>query len=365
MAYENEAEQVEAIKKWWKENGISVLTGIVLGFALLFGWRTYQDYTAQQASQASVMYEQVLYALDQGEKTKAREMASKLLSEHSNSDYAILTALNLARQDLEDNDIEAAHARLQWVIDQNKSESFNHLARLRKARLYLAQEKIDAAQQIVNVKEIGQFAGAYAELRGDIAVANKDKNVARIAYEEALNGEDLSQAHRQLVQMKLDDVGGKKSDEKQVVVATPPTQFESETANTTEDENKTDTVSEVTQPTTAPEEVPVTEETATEKTTDTTLPLATNPIVSAPTAPPVLEPEEKKTDVNVEPVAETKETAASEEKGVATEKEVVQPTKEDVIEKPKTEALPVINNPIESVPTTMPVLEPMQPASSN
>jgi len=37
--FSTEDEQVEAIKKWWKENGTSLIVGVVLGLSVLFGWR--------------------------------------------------------------------------------------------------------------------------------------------------------------------------------------------------------------------------------------------------------------------------------------------------------------------------------------
>ena len=45
-------EKLELLKKWWKENGGSIITGVVLGLALLFGgkaWFAYQDRQAAPA----------------------------------------------------------------------------------------------------------------------------------------------------------------------------------------------------------------------------------------------------------------------------------------------------------------------------
>ena len=37
--YETEEQQVEAIKKWWKANGNTLIIGAVVGLAGLWGWR--------------------------------------------------------------------------------------------------------------------------------------------------------------------------------------------------------------------------------------------------------------------------------------------------------------------------------------
>jgi predicted negative regulator of RcsB-dependent stress response len=207
--YETEDQQVEELKKWWKENGKSVITGVVIGFALLAGWRWWQTYTEQQAQIASSIYEQVLFSLEKEEKPeKANEIAGKLLSNHSGSPYAVLAVFNLARHDLENGDIDSAHARLQWAIDQNSHLSeLTHIARLRKTRLFLSQEKWAEAKSLITGIEVAQFKGAYAELRGDIAVAEGQIDEARTAYEEALETEDLSFQHREWVQMKRDNLG--------------------------------------------------------------------------------------------------------------------------------------------------------------
>jgi predicted negative regulator of RcsB-dependent stress response len=213
-AYESEQEQIETLVKWWKENGTAVVAGFLIGLGLLIAWRWWQIYTTQQAQLASVTYDQVLYALEKGEPEKARQAVQMLLSKHSNSPYAALAVLNLARQDLKQGDIEASHARLEWVIEQNHSvPELTHVARLRKAKLFLAQHKIAEAKKLLaNVTTQPDFAAAYAELKGDIAVAEKQIEVAHQAYTQALASEDLAPKYRDWLQLKLDDLGASKAD---------------------------------------------------------------------------------------------------------------------------------------------------------
>ncbi len=52
--YRTDEEQVEALRKWWLENGKSVIAGIVIGFSAIFGWRAWQDHTIVQAEAARV-----------------------------------------------------------------------------------------------------------------------------------------------------------------------------------------------------------------------------------------------------------------------------------------------------------------------
>ena len=51
--YVTDDEQVERIKKWWSDNGSSVVAGLVIGIGGLMGWRYWVDYKDNQAAEAS------------------------------------------------------------------------------------------------------------------------------------------------------------------------------------------------------------------------------------------------------------------------------------------------------------------------
>ena len=50
-------ERVEDLKKWWKENGASIIVGIALGVMAIFGWRYWNSYRDAQAETASRAYD--------------------------------------------------------------------------------------------------------------------------------------------------------------------------------------------------------------------------------------------------------------------------------------------------------------------
>jgi len=255
-----EEEQVEAIKKWWRDNGMTVFVGLAIGVGLLIGWRWWQTHTEQQAQQASMTYESMLSELQQNKITQAEDIGSALLKNHSNSSYAILGALHLAHQDLVEKDIESSHARLQWVIEQDSSLSqLTHIARLRKAKLFLSQEKFTEAKNLLDAVTASEdFQAAYAELRGDIAVAEGQIEAAKTAYQDALDSETLSYTHRQWVEMKLDDLGTVEGLRLQApspfaVVGTPSTaaadqSYEIPTPQLTSDTESVPSTTSVTQP---------------------------------------------------------------------------------------------------------------------
>ncbi len=204
--YETEQEQLEAIKKWWKDNGSSIFIGILVGVGLLFGWRWYNSHTDQQAQLASNLYENMQNSVSTEDLENAENITAKLLTDHSDSPYAILAALNMARQDITKKDLASAHVRLQWILDQDiKLEELKHIARLHKAKLFLSEQKVAEVKKLITNIDVGKFKASYAELTGDIAIIENETDKARIAYTEALEADST----RQLVQMKLDNLGNK------------------------------------------------------------------------------------------------------------------------------------------------------------
>jgi len=235
--YETEEEQIEAIKKWWKDNGQSILMGAVLGFALLFGWRAWQSYSDGQAEQASYTYEQVMALAQQDKSDEMIAAAQKLLSEQPNSTYAALTALLQAQQNVKAEQTEAAKANLQWVIDNAKLDDLKNIAQLRKARLLMNSKEFDAAEQAIAQIQSKAYEGLKNALQGDIYLAKNSPTDAFNMYELALKDESLSPQHRRWLEMKRDDIG-KNSQAFSAPNVLPPELLQTEdataTANTAE-----------------------------------------------------------------------------------------------------------------------------------
>ena len=61
--FATEEQQVEAIKRFWKDNGTAIIIGAVLGLGGLWGWRYYSDSQLEAKAQASVEYQQAVETL--------------------------------------------------------------------------------------------------------------------------------------------------------------------------------------------------------------------------------------------------------------------------------------------------------------
>ena len=205
--YRTEEEQVEAIKKWWKENGKSIIAGVVIGITAIFGWRAYNTHTAAQAEAASTLYEQMLAASRSNDSENIRVYADRIVADYESTTYATFAKLMLAKLAAESGDLTTAEAELRWVLNNNEQDELDHIARLRLASVLIASDKLDKATNLLNISNKGTFAARYNELQGDIYVKQGKIDEARQAYEKALINTVATEDAQSILQMKLDDLG--------------------------------------------------------------------------------------------------------------------------------------------------------------
>lgn len=201
-----EEQQIEAFKKWWKENGSSIITGLLLGLAILFGARSWFAYQERSAENASDIYTSLMAALTSGDTLAVTQKAGMLIADFSGTPYASLAAMAVARVKLEEDELEAARAQLQWALDNAGSDAIRETARLRLVRVLIAEGKYAEAEAMINQAEASEaFEPLYRELHGDIHFARGDTASARAEYEHALAAMTPDMPERQLVQLKYDN----------------------------------------------------------------------------------------------------------------------------------------------------------------
>jgi predicted negative regulator of RcsB-dependent stress response len=203
--YTSEDEQLEQLKNWWKKNGTSVIAGLVVGLLAVAGVRYWLDYQSKQSESASVLYEQVLLGLENQAHETVMERGGQIISSYSNTPYANLASLAMAKVKQEEGDRAAARNYLQWVLDNSKDPAIAHVARLRIGHLLYAQGNHDEALQLISAVDPGGFAGAYAALRGDLYAAKGQADQAREQYQLAIAG--AAGGDTRYLQMKLDSLG--------------------------------------------------------------------------------------------------------------------------------------------------------------
>ncbi len=199
-----EEEKVEAIKRWWQENGKSVLAGLVVAVVAVSGWKYWQTSQENRAMQASVVYAQMLDRLDAP--AEARGLAEQLQADYAGTPYADLGRLALARMAVDGGEFEAAEARLSAVAEGADLEAIRELAHLRRARLLLQMERPEAALTALDRVDDEAFGAAAAELRGDIELARGNRVAARDAYDMALAASLAEGRDTRWLRLKRDDL---------------------------------------------------------------------------------------------------------------------------------------------------------------
>ncbi len=203
--YETEEEQVAALKDWWKANGTSVISGIVAAIIIVGGWNFWKNYQQDKMLQASTVYEQLLKANTAKSTDSIDKIAEKIKVNYAGTAYGAYALLFQAKAKFEQNELAAAGALLQQVIESSSDDELKHVARARLVRVLLAEEKYEQGLQIianVNQAKLGGFEGIYEELKGDLYVAMSRIGEARTAYQAALTAGKSSP----LLQFKLDDL---------------------------------------------------------------------------------------------------------------------------------------------------------------
>ncbi|TOQ77841.1 hypothetical protein CGG88_19595 [Vibrio parahaemolyticus] len=199
--YDTEEQQVEAIKDWWKENGKAVIIGAVVGLGGLFGWRYYQDTVIQASETASQSYTTAMNTL-QEKGVDAQSDVQAFIESNEVKEYSVLAALQLAKAQVEAKDFAAALEQLKWAQSNTKDAALSPLISYRIARIETEMGNFDAANTELGKMTDTAWAGRIAELRGDIALRQGDKDAAYAAYTEAQQAADASPT----LQMKLDDL---------------------------------------------------------------------------------------------------------------------------------------------------------------
>lgn len=199
-----EQEQIDTLKQFWRDYGrliIAAAVAFVVGVGGTQGWKHYKRTQAAEASQQFVKLEQ---AVAKGDVNEIRTVAGEIVANYSGTPYAAMSAMVVAGTERQAGDLDAAAERLEWAAENAKSDELKGLARLRLAAVLLDQAQYDAALKQLDGTPGDAFAGLYADLRGDVLVAQGKAAEARAQYQQALEKSSENSAWRDVVQIKLD-----------------------------------------------------------------------------------------------------------------------------------------------------------------
>jgi predicted negative regulator of RcsB-dependent stress response len=207
MAYDlEEQEQLDALKSWWKTNGKYVqalLIAVVIGLA---GYKGLNYYLNQQAIKASAKY-QAMTQLDIKDTQAIQAAAGELMDNFSTTPYAARAAVAAAKVSYTSKDLASAKRQLAWAAEHAKEDQVAAVAMLQLAGIQFEEKDHEAALKTLAQKHDAAFDGLFADLKGDILLAQGKKAEAKQAYEEALLKLDDQGRYRRFTEHKLESLG--------------------------------------------------------------------------------------------------------------------------------------------------------------
>lgn len=204
----DELEQAERVRAWLRENGGSIVTGIAIGVAALFGWNWWQQNQTEQRFAAASQYESLSQAVERGDAETVATLAQQLTAEFGATPYATLAQLQQAELQVQAGETAAARDTLQAALAEAGEPALADLARVRLARVLNALGEYDAVLAQLDAMTTTGYAAAAAELRGDALIALGRRDEAQAAYLAAVEALDPTVPNRRLLEMKLIDAGG-------------------------------------------------------------------------------------------------------------------------------------------------------------
>jgi len=204
----DEYEQGERVRAWMRENGSSVITGILLGLALILGWQWWQGRGVRQKEEAATQFTALTDAIAAKDEAKVKTFAAVVDTQYADTPYAPLGRMRRAQFLQSLGKTDEAIALLKGA-PQPKDPALAELQTLRLSRLQLLGGKAQDALQTLAPLTDPLFPAQVGELRGDIQVSLGKLEEARKAYEQAMTSLDEATPMRRLVELKLIEAGGK------------------------------------------------------------------------------------------------------------------------------------------------------------
>ncbi len=220
--YMTEAEQIDAIKSWWKRynNLITVILSLVLlamsGYKY---WHWHQEKISQQASNA---YEHLMASFSSQDNKGVRAYAGQLITDYGQTIYADAARLTLAKLYIARENYKQAQAELDYVATNSPTVALKQIATIRLARLFASRAAYDEALARLSQVDSGVYLPLANELRGDIFAARGQYTNATLAYKKAMSDARMNGMGNLFLEMKRNELAAM-TQSKQAHTAIPHT----------------------------------------------------------------------------------------------------------------------------------------------
>ena len=181
--YLTDEEQVDRLKKLWKDYGITVVVALALGIGGTVAWDYFKAYQSNKAQAASNLYTSYMEASGLGEPSS--QFIEELESEYGSSAYFAFTLLREAKGEVDAENFSAAHESLTRAFEVAKGSPIGDLVALRKAKVEFELGDYEAVLLTLQEVETAGYRWQALMLKGDVHFQNDELHDAREAYQSA------------------------------------------------------------------------------------------------------------------------------------------------------------------------------------
>lgn len=201
--YTTENEQVDAVRRFFAENGKALAIGVVLGIVALGAWRFWQSHQDSALTEASASFQKANQALTSKNPQGVTELEK--FGQSNDNNYGVFAALQLSDHFVETNDFANAEKQLVQAQGQAKEDNLRSLVNLRLARVQMQQGKFDDALKTLDGVKGEGWTAMQQGIRGDVLLAKGDAKGAREAFSKGLESKP-SQTLQTMLRMKLNNL---------------------------------------------------------------------------------------------------------------------------------------------------------------
>lgn len=208
MELMDEHEQGERVRAWLKENGSSIVTGILLGIAGIVGWNWWTANQATQKQNAATQYAELTRAVERNDRDGVQALLQAIEKDYGSTTYSTLAALQWADLQVQAGELAGAVETLQKAKKDNHAEPLSGVIDARLARVMLANGDAEGAKKLLTQSGKSALTSPMTDdLLGDVEASLGNRDAAVKHWQAAYKAYEETAPSRRLVEMKLLDLG--------------------------------------------------------------------------------------------------------------------------------------------------------------
>lgn len=194
----NEHEQGERVRSWLQRNAGSLIGGVAVGIAIIWGWQWWGDRQHGAQMHEAQQYEALLSDAN----SDPVKLAAGVTRFKADSMYGALARMQLAKAQVDAGKPQDALATLRAI--HASDSGLSDVIDVRIGRLL-----VDTGKPADAIALLGKATSPGAlEVVGDAQAKQGQAQAAQATYKHALTTLEVGSPERMIVELKLADVGG-------------------------------------------------------------------------------------------------------------------------------------------------------------